>query len=120
MPNNSVGTSQRGEIARDVGRAAGHETFALKIHHRHRRFRRNPRHAAPDEMVEHHVADHQHARLARSGQNLPDAGVARVLWNSCFYESVEKRGQRAGRAGGFLLRGQSSFISGAARLRPPF
>ena len=61
---------QRNEIARDVGRAAGHETFAVKIHDRHRRFRRNARYAAPDELVEHHVADDEDAGLLRGGQNL--------------------------------------------------
>ena len=57
---------QRGQIARDVGRAAGHEAFALEIHDRHRRFRRNARDAAPDELVEHHVADDEHAGFRRS------------------------------------------------------
>ena len=67
------GHVERGQIARDVGRAAGHEAFALEIHDRHRRFRRNARHAAPDEMVKHHVADDQHAGFTRGGQQFPDA-----------------------------------------------
>ncbi len=52
------------QVARHVGRAAGHEALAFEIQHRHRRFRRNARHAAPDEMVEHRVADHQDAGAA--------------------------------------------------------
>ena len=58
---------QRHEVAGHVGRAAGHETFAGEIHHRHRRFRRDARDAAPDELVEHHVADDEHAGLLRGG-----------------------------------------------------
>ena len=55
------GHIKRSQIARDIGRAAGHEALALEIHDRHRRFRRNARHAAPDELVQHHVADDEHA-----------------------------------------------------------
>ena len=64
---------QGGQVARHVGRAAGHEALVLEIQHRHGRFRRNARHAAPDEMVEHGVADHQDAGLVRAGQDLADA-----------------------------------------------
>ena len=67
------GHVERGQIARDVGRAAGHEAFAFEIHDGHRRLRRNARHAAPDEMVKHHVTDDQDAGFTRGGQQFPDA-----------------------------------------------
>ncbi len=67
------------QVARHVRRAAGHEAFAHKIHHWHRRFRRDARHAAPDELVEHHVAQHKDAGLLRSGQNLPGARSGQFL-----------------------------------------
>ena len=58
---------QRRQIAGHVGRAAGHEILALKIHHRHGRLRRNARDTAPDELVQHHIADDQHVAPARKG-----------------------------------------------------
>ena len=76
---------QRGEVAGHVGRAAGHEAFALEIHDRHRRFRRNARHAAPDELVEHHVADDQHAGFGRGSQDLPRAGSGQDFCTHVFF-----------------------------------
>ena len=75
-PRSSVGVSQGGEIARDVGGAAGHEALALEIHDRHRRFRRNAGHRAPDELVEHDVAQHDEPGLARAAQESADTGGA--------------------------------------------
>ena len=49
-------------VARDVGGAAGTLLAALDLHHRHRRLRRDARDVAEPVAVEHHVADHQHAR----------------------------------------------------------
>ena len=51
-------------VARDVRRAAEAIFLALHVHDRHRRFRRNAVHVAEPVTVEHHVADHQHARRA--------------------------------------------------------
>ena len=62
---------QGGEVARDVGGATRHEAFTLEIHDRHRRFRRNARDAAPDELVEHHIADDEDAGFRRGIQDLP-------------------------------------------------
>ena len=74
-------TFERDQVARDIGRAAGHEAFALKIHHRHRRFRRNARHAAPDELVEHHVADDEDAGF-RAAARICGRGQPARLCNS--------------------------------------
>ena len=60
--------AQRGEVARHIACAARHGCLAGPPHDRHRRFRRNARHAAIDEPVEHDVADTDDA-LAGSGMN---------------------------------------------------
>ena len=49
-----------GDIARDVAGAADIGLAALHGDHRRRRFRRNPRHLAIDEFVQHEVADAEH------------------------------------------------------------
>ena len=67
---NFRGHAQRGQIAGDVGRAAGHETFALEFNNRHGRFGRNARDVAPNELVEHHVAEDKRAGFARGSQDL--------------------------------------------------
>ena len=53
------------EIPGDVGRAAGIKRFARDFDHRHGRLRRDAADFAPDEFVEHEVADDEKA-LARS------------------------------------------------------
>ena len=53
--------AERREIVRDVRRAAEPDVFVLEPHHGHRRFRRDPRHLADDEPIEHDVADDEDA-----------------------------------------------------------
>ena len=48
------------DIARDIAGAADIDLAALHGNHRRGRFRRNPRHLAIDEFVEHEVADAEH------------------------------------------------------------
>ena len=80
---------ERGQVARDVGRAAGHEAFALEIHDRHRRFRRNARDAAPDELVQHHVAEDEHAGFWR--RRTKSAAHARwKVFRSYFYPRITR------------------------------
>ena len=67
--------AERGKIASHVGGAAGHEALALEIQHRDRRFGRDARHATPDELIEHHVADYEETRPDGGGMKL--AGAAR-------------------------------------------
>ena len=55
--------AERGDVARDIAGAADIGLAALHGNHRRGRFRRNPRHLAIDEFVEHEVADAEH-RLA--------------------------------------------------------
>ena len=52
--------AERGDVARDVAGAADIGLAALDGDDRRRRFRRNPRHLAIDELVEHEIADAQH------------------------------------------------------------
>src|SRR5439155_1411467 len=66
---------ERGKIARHVRGAARHETLSREVHHRYRRFWRNAGHAAPDEMVQHQVADHQHADARCGRKNFANAGL---------------------------------------------
>ena len=65
--------AERGDVARDIAGAADIGLAALDRDDRRRRFRRNPRHLAIDEFVEHEVADAEHGlagdRLATGRQN---------------------------------------------------
>jgi hypothetical protein len=58
------------QIAGDVARAPRHEAFALKFHYGHWGFRRDSPDFAPDELVQHDIAQHQDARAVRRGQQL--------------------------------------------------
>src|SRR6266480_184741 len=60
------------KIAGDIGGAAGKETFACHLDYRHWRFRRNPADFAPDEFVQHQVADNEDALARRAVENLPE------------------------------------------------
>ena len=62
------------QVAGHVGRAAGHKTFAPEIHHRHGGFGRDARHTAPNKVIEHDVADNQHAGAAGGGKYAAGAG----------------------------------------------
>ncbi len=61
MPITDTSLDKFPQIPRDVGRAAGIETFAGHFHHRHRRFRRNAADFSPDEFVQHEIADDENA-----------------------------------------------------------
>ena len=49
------------QIPRDIGRAAGIKALAGHFDHRHGRLRRNPADFAPDELVQHQIADDEDA-----------------------------------------------------------
>ncbi len=52
--------AERGDVARHIAGAADIGLAALHGNDRRRRFRRNPRHLAIDEFVEHEIADAEH------------------------------------------------------------
>ena len=54
-----------GQVAGDIARAARHKALAFKFHHRDRGFRRDSSHFAPDELIQHDIAQHEDARPAR-------------------------------------------------------
>ena len=85
-------TGRRGklpDIARHVGRAARIVGFAGHFHHRDGRLRRNARYPAPDELVEHEIADHQNALGGELGdQRLQRGGFASGLHSWGLLESV--------------------------------
>src|SRR5205823_13670379 len=64
-------TQKFAEIAGDIGGAAWEETFACDFDHRDRRLRRYACDLAPDELIQHQVADHQDALGRRAVENLP-------------------------------------------------
>ena len=55
------GRAEAGEIARHVGRAAGIGRAPLHVDHRHGRLGRDARDLAPEEFVQHQVADDEDA-----------------------------------------------------------
>ena len=55
--------AERHQIARDVARAADHQLRALDRNDRRRRFRRNARHLAIYELIQHQIADAEHRLL---------------------------------------------------------
>ena len=59
-------SAERSDVARDIAGAADIGLAALRRDDRRRRLRRNPRHLAIDELVEHEVADAEH-RLPAEG-----------------------------------------------------
>ena len=63
--------TERGEVAGDIGSAAGHAILTFEIHDWHRCFRGDARDAAPDEMIEHDVAYYQDAGAFCAGEDLP-------------------------------------------------
>ena len=65
------GHLEGGEIAGDIGRAAGHKALTLEINDRYRRLGRNARHAAPDKVVQHRVPHHQDPGPACASQDPP-------------------------------------------------
>ena len=73
------GDAQMGEVAGDIARAAGNETFALKFHHRNGRLGGNAGDPAPEELVKHNVAQHGDAGAAGGGKQLADAGQWKVF-----------------------------------------
>ena len=60
QPDKDAASAERGDIARDVAGAADIGLAALGRDDRRRRLRRNPRHLAIDELVQHEIADAEH------------------------------------------------------------
>src|SRR6185369_9403641 len=58
------------QIARDVAGAADHQFAALNGNHRRGRFRRDARHLAIDELVEHQIADAEYGLIGERGEML--------------------------------------------------
>ena len=63
-PDEYATRAKRHEIARDVTSTADHQLGALYRNHRRRRLRRDARHVAVDELVQHQVADAENCLLA--------------------------------------------------------
>ena len=63
--------SQSKNVIEDVRRAAKPQGFGIDMDHRHRGFRRDPAHTAPNIMVENEVADHEHRGLRKPSDVLP-------------------------------------------------
>jgi len=73
MTNHSDDADMRGKLAQiagDVGRAPGIKRFAGNFHHRHGRLGRNATNLAPNELVEHQVANDEQALFASALKNL--------------------------------------------------
>ena len=69
--------AERAQVVRDVARAAERERVIAHRDHRYRRFGRDARDAAPDPLVEHHVADDDDAPARHAREQLARAsGVA--------------------------------------------
>jgi hypothetical protein len=77
----SISGAERDEVARDVAGAADHHFAALAGDHRRRRLRRDARHLAVDELVEHQVAHHEH-RLAGEVREMP-VEIEHQRYRSC-------------------------------------
>ena len=63
--------AERGDVVRDVGRAAHPEHLVIERDDRHRRLGRDAGDAADDELVEHGVADDEDAGAARGAGDPP-------------------------------------------------
>ncbi len=62
--------AERDQIARHIAGAADHHLGALDRDDRRRRFRRNARHLAIDELVQHQIADAEHGLFGERGKML--------------------------------------------------
>ena len=63
--------SQSQDVIEDVGGAAEPQGFGVDMNHRHRGFRRDPAHTAPDIMIEDEIPDHEHGGLRKPRDVLP-------------------------------------------------
>ena len=54
------GAPERRDVVRHVRRAAEGVALVIELHHRDRRFGRNPLHASDDEMIEHQIPDDEY------------------------------------------------------------
>src|SRR5205807_439580 len=61
--------SQRQQVCEHIRRAAQMRGLSLNIDHRYRRLRRNARHIAPNELVQHYIAEHNDITLAHLMKN---------------------------------------------------
>ena len=77
-PDQGDPRAERREIVRDVRRPAEPHVLRVEAHHRDRRFRRDPRHPADEEPVEHDIAGDKDPH---SGEPRHDSGrAAAVDW----------------------------------------
>src|SRR5258705_13427748 len=106
--------AERGDVARDVAGAADIGLAALDRNHRRGRFRRNPRHLAVDEFVEHKVADAKH-RLAdnrmRKGVKIEHRNSSSVAPSAETIGAVEKTLDVS--LDRTLQRGETAVVAGA-------
>jgi len=72
-PGDQDPASKAGEIVGHVGRTAQELRFFTNLDHRYRSFRGNAVDFAPDKVVQHEVADHQHLPLGKMGDSLRKA-----------------------------------------------
>ena len=108
--------AERGDVARDVAGAADIGLAALHRDHRRRRFRRNPRHLAIDEFVEHEVADAEHGLAGnrmRQGVKIEHLNPLSVAPSAETIGAIEEA-LDVGRDRIFQ-RGEAAIVAGAAQ-----
>jgi hypothetical protein len=69
-PNDGDVGGELAQITRDVGRAPGIKRFPRHFYHGNRCFRRNAPNFAPNELVEHQIANDEEAPLTGAIKNL--------------------------------------------------
>ena len=102
--------AERDQVARHIAGAADHHFAALDRDHRRRRLRRNARHLAVDEFIEHQIADAEHGLPGEIGKMFVE--IEHGL--SVSVRAVEIAGDVV--ADGGLERGEAGVIAGAAQV----
>src|SRR5260370_39942138 len=84
------------EVTRHIGGPAGHEALAFEVHHWNWGFGRNAGDIAPNELVEHDVANYKEARLPGARHQLLDpacgngGGCPMGFWGAFVQETRER------------------------------
>ena len=83
-PEKETARAEACDITGDIARAADQLFLPLDREHRHRRFRRDARDLAIDEVVEHPVADAEHGLLGNAGEK-----ISEIEHQSCLANRLE-------------------------------
>ena len=73
QPDGAPCAAERGDVAGGVAGAAGHDLRRVVFEDQHRRFARDARDVAVDELVDDEVADDGHARVCKTVDDLEQA-----------------------------------------------